>query len=249
MKKSILMFFALLVASTASFAQQSARVVKYHANDIIAIKARLRYTTLIALPVQEKILEVATGDKDYWIIDAVGNYCFLHPAKAATHTNLNLITDKGNVYSFTIDEVGEAEADLKVLIEPSDASAISAANSATKFVSAGEVEAARAQAQFAEQRAAQAVEQFRSEYPLKGMKFDYSYKDEKPFNVSAIFHDAQFTYIKSTASEKFAIYELKDGKPELVSFQLKDGAYVIQKIVDRGYLEIGKHKLVFERAQ
>jgi type IV secretory pathway VirB2 component (pilin) len=29
----------------------------------------------------KKILEVATGDKDFWIIDTVANYCFLHPAK------------------------------------------------------------------------------------------------------------------------------------------------------------------------
>ena len=46
----------------------------------------MRYTTLIQLPATEKILEVATGDKDFWIIDAVGNYCFLHPAKEGIHS-------------------------------------------------------------------------------------------------------------------------------------------------------------------
>ena len=69
--------------------------VKYHANDIVTVRARMRYTTLIQLPATEKILEVATGDKDFWIIDTVGNYCFLHPAKEGIHSNLNLITDKG----------------------------------------------------------------------------------------------------------------------------------------------------------
>jgi type IV secretion system protein VirB9 len=248
MNTKLAVTLALLVATATGFAQQSARVVRYHSNDIVSVKAKLRYTTLIQLPATEKILEVATGDKDFWIIDAVGSYCFLHPAKSGTHSNLNLITDKGNVYSFTLDEAGDGEPDLKLIVEPSDASSISAATGATKFVPAGEVEAARAQAQMAHEHAAQTVEQFRSEYPLKALKFDYSYKDEKPFNVSAIYHDAQFTYIKSTATEKFSIYELKDGKPDLVTFQLKDGTYVIPKIVDRGYLEIGKHKLNFERA-
>jgi len=238
----------ILSLAATGFAQQSARVVRYHSNDIVSVKAKLRYTTLIQLPATEKILEVATGDKDFWIIDAVSNYCFLHPAKAGTHSNLNLITDKGNVYSFTLDEAGESEPDLKLIVEPSDTSSISAATGVTKFVPAGEVEAAHAELQLVHEHAAQAVEQFRAEYPIKALKFDYSYKDDKSFNVSAIYHDAQFTYIKSTATEKFSIYELKDGKPDLVTFQLKDGTYVIPKIVDRGYLQIGKHKLNFERA-
>jgi hypothetical protein len=32
----------------------------------------------------EKIMEAATGDKDFWIVDVVGNFCFVHPAKPAS---------------------------------------------------------------------------------------------------------------------------------------------------------------------
>jgi type IV secretion system protein VirB9 len=248
MKTKVVLALSLLLAATGGFAQQTARVVKYHANDIVSVRAKMRYTTLIQLPATEKILEVATGDKDFWIIDATGNYCFLHPAKEGSHSNLNLITDKGNVYSFTLDEVQAADPDLKVVIEPSDASAIAAVSGSPKLVSASEVTTAQAQAQAAQTRAAQNIEQFRAEYPTKNLKFDYSYRNNKPFNVAAIYQDGQFTYIKSTATEKFAIYELKDGKPDLINFQLKDGTYVIPQVVDHGYLEIGKHRLAFERA-
>jgi type IV secretion system protein VirB9 len=240
---SLLLGLALSIAH----GQQTARVVKYHANDIVNVRAKMRYTTLIQLPASEKILEVATGDKDFWIIDTVGNYCFLHPAKEGIHSNLNLITDKGSVYSFTLDDQESSDPDLKVIIEPSDASALAAANGATRLVSAAEVDAARAQVQLAQSRAVAAVDEFRSEYPTKGLKFDYTFHDEKPFDVLAIYHDDRFTYIKSGASEKFAIYETTDGKPDLVTFQLKDGTYVIPKIVDKGYLEIGKHRLEFTR--
>ena len=65
------------------------------------------------------------------------------------------------------------------------------------------------------------------------MKFDYTFHNESPFDVSAIYHDDKFTYIKSSASEKFSIYELKDGKPDLITFQLKDGTYVIPTVVDQ----------------
>jgi type IV secretion system protein VirB9 len=235
------------LAATVAHGQQAARIVKYHANDIVSVHARMRYTTLIQLPPTEKILEVATGDKDFWIIDTVGNYCFLHPAKEGIHSNLNLITDKGIVYSFTLDDVESANPDLKVVIEPMDASSLAAANGVGSLVSASEVAQARAQAQLAQSHAMQAVEQFRADYPTQALKFDYSFHNDAVFQVSAIYHDDRFTYIKSAASEKFAVYELKDGKPDLITFQLKDGTYILPTIVDKGYLEIGKHKLAFER--
>lgn len=247
MHHSPILPLVLGLVATVAHGQQTARVVKYHANDIVSVRAKMRYTTLIQLPSTEKILEVATGDKDFWIIDAIGNYCFLHPAKEGIHSNLNLITDKGSVYTFTLDDVESADPDLKVVIEPSDSSALAAANGVTKLVSAGEVDAARAQAQAAQTRASVAVEQFRAEYPTAALKFDYTFHNESPFDVSAIYHDDRFTYIKSSAVEKFSIYELKDGKPDLISFQLKDGTYILPKIVDKGYLEIGKHRLEFQR--
>jgi len=247
MNRTPIISLLLGLVATVAHGQQSARIVKYHANDIVSVHAKMRYTTLIELPSTEKILEVATGDKDFWIIDTVGNYCFLHPAKEGIQSNLNLITDKGTVYSFTLDDTGSADPDLKVVIEPSDPSSLAAANGATKLVSATEVDAARAQAQAAQSHATEAVEQFRADYPTQALQFDYIFKQEKPFAVSAIYHDDKFTYIKSSASEKFSVYELKDGKPDLITFQLKDGTYVIPTVVDKGYLQIGKHKLEFQR--
>jgi type IV secretion system protein VirB9 len=207
----------------------------------------MRYTTLIQLPATEKIVEVATGDKDFWIIDTVGNYCFLHPAKEAIHSNLNLITDKGTVYSFTLDDTETTDPDLKVVIEPSDPSSLTAANRDTQWAPSTQAAAAQAQAQLAQAHAAAAIEQFRIQYPTQTLRFDYIFHNESPFDVSAIFHDDRFTYIRSSANEKFAVYEMKDGKPELINFQLQDQTYIIPKIVDHGYIEIGKHRLAFDR--
>jgi type IV secretion system protein VirB9 len=247
MRPSPILPLLLGLAATVADGQQTARLVKYHTNDIVNVRAKMRYTTLIQLPATEKILEVATGDKDFWIIDTVGNYCFLHPAKEGIHSNLNLITDTGSVYSFTLDDVETGEPDLKVVIEPSDPSSLAAANGAGKLVSATEVAAAQVQAQLAQTRAVAAVEQFRANYPTQALKFDYTFHNDKPFDVSAIYHDDKFTYIKSSASEKFSVYEVKDGKPDLITFQLKDGTYVLPTVVEHGYLEVGKHRLEFHR--
>ena len=243
----VMSLLALLLGAQLSHAQQTARIVHYHANDIVAIRAKMHYTTLIKLPPSEKILEVATGDKDFWILDAVQNYCFLHPAKEGIHSNLNLITDKGNVYSFTLDDDEAQQPDLKVVIEPSDPSTLASVRGPEKFVSASDLTAARIQAKIAELHAQQSVEAFRASYPVAHLAFDYEYKSKPPFDVQAIYHDDHFTYIKSSAREKFAVYELKDGKPDLVSFQLKDNTYVIAQVVDKGYLQVGKKKLAFAR--
>ena len=80
------------------------------------------------------------------------------------------------------------------------------------------------------------------------LQFVYgSMKYEKPFLVRAIWHDGQFTYLKTDATELPAIYELKDGAPALLNFQVREGAYVIPKVLDRGYLALGKAQFPFAR--
>jgi type IV secretion system protein VirB9 len=183
------------LAATVAHGQQSARIVKYHPNDIVNVHGKMSYTTLIQLPATEKILDAATGDKDFWIVDTVGNYCFVHPAMAGIHSSLDLITDKGSVYSFTLDEAGSGDPDLKVVIEPSDQSLLAAAASAGKLVSASEVIAAQEQARLSQTRASTAVEQFRADYPTQALKFDYTFHNGKPFEVPAIYHDDKFIVV------------------------------------------------------
>jgi type IV secretory pathway VirB9-like protein len=58
-------------------ATETARVVKYGPNDIVPVKAKLRYSTLIVLPENEEILDFTTGDRDFWIIDGAHNLCYI----------------------------------------------------------------------------------------------------------------------------------------------------------------------------
>src|SRR6185437_16613050 len=139
---------ALALTTPGASAQEAeARTVQYHSQDIVPIHAKLKYTTLIELPPTEKIMEAAVGDKDFWIVDVVGNFCFLHPARQGINSNLNLITDKGNIYSFTLQDVsGTSEApDLKVLVQPADRSSIVAASGPPQFVPAAQLEQSKEQ--------------------------------------------------------------------------------------------------------
>ncbi len=234
---------------TSAAAGESARTVQYHAQDIVPIHAKVKFTTLIVVPPTEKIMEAATGDKDFWIVDVVGNFCFVHPAKQGISSNLNLITDKGNIYSFTLQDVsGTSQVpDLKVMIEPADRSSIVASSGPSQYVPAAQVQQMQQQLAAVQGHIGQAVDEYKAAYPLS-LKFDYSYKvNEAPFNIQSIYHDDKFTYIKTNASEKFSVYDMKDGKPNLINYDLREGTYIIPMVLQNGYVELGKKKMDFAR--
>jgi type IV secretion system protein VirB9 len=242
-------------------AEAGARVVKYGKEDIVELHAKLRFSTLIVLPDDEEILDFTTGDREFWIINGSHNLCYVHPAQSGIRSNLNLITASGRVYSFLLTEVGgesSAQPDLKLFIERKETSA--AETALRGYVHAAEAEAYKKEladlrrqsadeVRAAEAHAAEEVSRFRSTYVTK-LRFDYPFSSKwagEPFLVSAIYHDGAFTYIQSAAREKPVFYEIKDGKPNLVTFQLENGVYIIPKVIDAGYLALGKKKLTFAR--
>jgi len=243
-------WLAVSLSSVVAVAQDaSARTVQYHSQDIVPIHAKLKYTTLIEVPPTEKIMEAATGDKDFWVVDVVGNFCFVHPAKAGISSNLNLITDKGNIYSFTLQDIsGTADVpDLKVLIVPADRSSIVAASGPAQFIPAAQLAQSKLQLAALESQVEQTVDAYKSAYPLQ-LKFDYTFTmNEAPFDIQAIYHDDKFTYIKTNAPEKFSVYDMKDGKPNLINYDLRDGTYIIPMVMDSGYVELGKKRMEFKR--
>ncbi len=148
--KSILssLAFLCLVGMTAipahAATEAAARVVKYSKEDIVPVRAKLRFSTLIVLPEDEEILDFTTGDKEFWVINGAHNLCYVHPAQAGIRSNLNLITASGHVYSFLLTEISNqpnAEPDLKIFIEPKEGSGIAVSTGLRGYVSAGEAEA------------------------------------------------------------------------------------------------------------
>jgi type IV secretory pathway VirB9-like protein len=259
----VAVFLVAIGHASSVSAADGARVVKYSKEDIVPVRAKLRFSTLIVLPENEEILDFTTGDREFWIINGAHNLCYIHPAQAGIRSNLNLITAAGHVYSFLLTEISNdtsAEPDLKLFIEPKETSGVSGNTSLQGYVRAGEAEAYKKeletlrsetdkQIRDAQAHVSEQVNKFRSEYQTK-LHFDYSLGKgaaQDPFLVSAIYHDDAFTYIQCAAHEKPTLYEVKDGKPNLISFELQNGVYIVPKVLDNGYLTIGKKKLTFAR--
>ena len=232
------------VTLAADAASPGVREVTASDRTVIPVQTRLRYTTMIVLPHGQEILDVICGDKDFWVVTATQNMAHVKPAKEGATTNLNLVTNTGAVYSFLLTEKNSGTPDLKVYV---DDDSESAAASKPRFYSAAEVEALQGEltaaheaVEAADRRAKDAIVAYQQQYPAR-LQFVYGQpKYEKPFLVRAIWNDGRFTYIQSDARELPALYELKDGQPSLVTFQVEHGTYVIPKVMDRGYLALGK---------
>lgn len=241
-----------LTAAPVVMAQTTGiREVAASERSLIALQTRLRYTTMIVLPDGEEILDVICGDRDFWVISATQNIAHVKPAKEGAATNLNLVTTSGSVYSFLLSEKN-GSPDLKVYVNGDEG----APTAKRKYYSAAQVEgleaelrATRAAVEAAGRRADESIAAYRQEYPTR-LQFSYgTLKYEKPFLVRSIWHDGQFTYIKADASELPALYEVQDGKPSLVNFQVHQGTYVVPKVLDEGYLSLGKARFTFAQRE
>jgi type IV secretion system protein VirB9 len=254
MRSVLVLTLALLAASFAD--AQTTREVMSTDRSVIPVHTKVRFTTMILLPEGEQILDFVCGDKDYWVISGAENLAYVKPARTGAQTNLNLVTASGRVYSFVLSEGGN-EPDLKLYVTRDASLPTPAGGESPRFFAASQVEELRKQAEDARRdadaaraAAARAVDEgigkFRAAYPA-ALQFPYRYKpNEKPFHVSAIFHDGRFTYIRAAASELPSLYEIRDGVPNLVNFQVENGLYVVPKVVERGYLAVGKQRFAFE---
>ena len=132
----------------------STKTVQYGEKDVIKLKTKVRFTTLIVLPQNEEILDFTCGDKEFWVVNGNQNFAYVKPAKEGTTTNLNLITAAGNIYSFVLTEVSndrDAEPDIKVFVEPKEQSMIAVADQSPRFVSARELDNYRQQVAIAKE--------------------------------------------------------------------------------------------------
>ncbi len=229
------------------------------------LRARVRHTTVIVLPLGENILDFVVGDSEYWHLTGAANVAFLKPLSQDAATNIALVCESGRIYSFLVAEQSDGPPHLVVRVESGAeeaglsgggsgqpafvgrsqvaayqqmaAEAAATARSAREAAEAGILEA-RAQAE-AE------IEAFRAAYPGR-LAFEYRLDGDatdRPFLVEAMWHDGQFTYLRSHAQESPALYELRDGEPALVAYDLsEDGLYIARHVLDDGWLQVGDER-------
>ena len=245
-------------------ADDKSRVVQASEKTVITIRAAVLESTLLALPEGEKVAITFAGDTKNWLIQATKvptRYLSVKPMTARTQTNLHIITDHGNDYSFLLTEVSGSPDpyDVKVFIEANDKKMQENIQAPPVMISTEESERVKREAEEAKKEAAASVqaahvkatadmETYREYYPAS-MNFGYAWDKNKgdKLGLQQIWNDDKFTYFRAKPNEAPAIYEIKDGKPSLINFTLKDGLYTVDKLIDSGYLAVGKLQVNFQK--
>ena len=232
------------------------------------IRTSLNESTLLELPAEEKVATVFGGNTDDWIFNAghvASRFISVKPKASAAKstTDVHIISDHGNDYTLELQEVsGDAAGfDTTVFLAPADKEAKEKIAEAPVFVPASDVkekeerlerEIADAHAKETEERKAaqDAQEKYASTYPSH-LHFDYSWDQGKArsLGVRQIWDDGKFTYIQGSFEEPPVVYELKDKKGSLINFDFADGLYTIPKLLQNGYVAIGKAKVEFHREE
>src|SRR5580693_4883414 len=132
-------FFAVVAFGSDKQPDTTTETVVAHDEDIIPLHASFRETTLIVLPASEKAMGVFCGDKTYWNVDVIPGaerYVAVKPSKAGIATDIHIVTDHNNSYTFQAVEGGSGPVALKVFVTPADASSL---EKPPAFVAASEV--------------------------------------------------------------------------------------------------------------
>ena len=250
--------------SAASTAEAAIIRVGDNPDRIIRVRTRVRHTTVIQLPGRENILDFVVGDSEYWHLTGAANLAFLKPISEGVNTNVALVCESGRIYSFLVSEQpGQPHLVVRIASAAESDPRISPTIHQPAFVARDQVAAYQQMAEQARQTAVAAqtqaeqqiaavrqqaeveINSFRAVYPTR-LKFPYRLQDKAlrwPFLVQGMWHDGQFTYLRSNAQESPALYEIKDGKPALVAYDLtEDGLYVARHLLGDGWLQIGKEK-------
>ena len=231
-------------------------------DQIITVTTRIRHTTVIQLPPTENILDFVVGDSEYWHLTGAANLAFLKPIGEGVTTNVALVCESGRIYAFLVAErAAPPHLIVRVGADPDTTSPTGVpvpafvarsrvaeyqlmAEQSREAVHIAQIEA-EAQIAAMRQAAAAQVDDFRSSYPTR-LEFPYVLDDKAgrwPFLVHGMWHDGQFTYVRSTAQETPALYENRDGEPSLIPYDLQhDGLFIVRRLVGSGWWQIGRDR-------
>ena len=269
-----------MVNVAATPAPSGARNLKMGDNDIETIQTRPRHNTMLIFQGENVTFAGGGDtDPHRWVMESPSktrqtNVFYVKPTRAGDDftSDLNIVTSENHSYSFRLVSCAACAPDLKVFISHKERpSPVAEADphlaqiaGLTNRVAIAETreKAANEDAVKAKAEAAEAAEvaireknAFQENYPLS-VRSDFLYtRNKPPFLVRSIWTDDTHTYIQ-LAGEITSIYTFVDGKPALTMYRYKRsselnvGTYVVDGVLDSGYLQLGKKsKLRFDRVK
>ena len=207
----------------------STMIFKYSPNQLYKIYCRTGYLTDIALHPGEKVSFVGGGDTGSWAInsstvDGVA-HIYLKPVVPTSTTNLIITTNKRS-YQLIVNTSDWYNPMVRWSYDDEDLQAkVNIANHDEKTIT-----------------------DTMNVHGYGSLNFEYEIKGDSSKKPSMVFDDGEKTVIKfkSTPSKAPAIFVRERGKKgvSLVNFKIKDGCYIIERVIDQAEIRFSDTEVV-----
>lgn len=209
-------------------------VFQYDANQSYTILTLPDTVTDIEIgPDEHLVAPPALGDTVQWRVQAVGRHVFVKPVRNNIFTSMTLVTDKRS-YEITLRaSPAGGKWYQRVTWQYPD------------IVIANFKEAEADQAAHEAKLDHLAKTTVASETDYTKLNFDYSVSGDSDLKPATVFDDGKFTYIrmkKSSQTMPVVFVENKNGKKEIVNYDLRGDYMVIQRVARRFILQNGHEK-------
>lgn len=211
----------------------------FEPNDTFVVLTRPKSVTDIVLHPDEEVISLALGDTFQWQVKDVKGHVFVKPLRPNISTSVTLVTS-ARTYQFTLQSspedgvwyqrVGFTYPQLLVIERERQAVA----------KRTQEAEIARLDAQLASPKLSP-----------ENLNFDYSISGEASFRPKQVFDDGKFTWVRMPKTQDMPAFFMvgDDGGIELINTHLRGEYVVVQRLVDKLLLKLGKTEVTITRSR
>lgn len=209
----------------------------FEPNDTFVVLTRPKSVTDIVLHPDEEVISLALGDTFQWQVKDVKGHVFVKPLRPNISTSVTLVTS-ARTYQFTLQSspedgvwyqrVGFTYPQLLVIERERQVLA----------KRTQDAEIARLDAQLASPKLSP-----------ENLNFDYSISGEASFRPKQVFDDGKFTWVRMPKTQDMPAFFMvaDDGGIELINTHLRGEYVVVQRLIDKLLLKLGKTEVTIAR--
>lgn len=209
----------------------------YEPNDTFVVLARPKSITNIVLHPDEEVIGLALGDTFQWQVkDAKGNI-FIKPLRPNISTSVTLVTSV-RTYQFTLQSSPEDGVWYQRVSFTYPQLLVIERERQLSVKRTHDAELARLDAQLASPRLSP-----------ENLNFEYAINGDASFRPTQVFDDGKFTWVRMPKTQDMPAFFMvaEDGGIELINTHLRGDYVVVQRLVNKLLLKLGKTEVKVER--
>lgn len=209
----------------------------YEPNDTFVVLARPKSITDIVLHPDEEVIGLALGDTFQWQVKDANGHIFVKPLRPNISTSVTLVTSV-RTYQFTLQSSPEDGVWYQRVSFTYPQLLVIERERQVAAKRAQDIEAARLDAQIASPRLSP-----------ENLNFEYVISGDASFRPTQVFDDGKFTWVRMPKTQDMPAFFMvsEDGGIELINTHLRGDYVVVQRLVSKLLLKLGKTEVKVER--